>query len=375
MKRSSSSRLSRAGAPRRVLGAASPALLAGGLEHRLGLRVVEPLAGEEGGDCSATRSMTAMGLPRTTWGANRLQARPAAARRVKALAGAPAVGAGFPLRVIVENPAIGRPCAVQVQAPDRRRRRHSDQRRGDYHLREGPTTGSRRSACRSPRARPCSAELQRRLVAAQAASYVGPAPVLPGLRPAPAEQGRYPIAFRTPFGDVRLRQPALPSAAAASRRRAKTFSPLTGLFTEHTAPELLYLETSWASLVSYGADGRSARRTSCRSVRRPTPRPSATTCTRSRGAARPSSARSGLLHRRAARPTGKELPHPGGADRRRHRRRLRPQLGRQEEPASRSSSASRCPRIGTTAISACVRPRRPAEAPAVRGAARRRACR
>src|SRR4051794_33202751 len=36
-------------------------------------------------------------------------------------------------------------------------------------------------------------------------------------------------------------------AAAAS----KTFSPLTRLFTEHTAPELLYLETRWASLVSY----------------------------------------------------------------------------------------------------------------------------
>jgi hypothetical protein len=32
----------------------------------------------------------------------------------------------------------------------------------------------------------------------------------------------------------------------------KTFSPLTRLFTEHTAPELVYLETKWASLVSYG---------------------------------------------------------------------------------------------------------------------------
>src|SRR5688572_23225115 len=33
---------------------------------------------------------------------------------------------------------------------------------------------------------------------------------------------------------------------------SQTFSPLTELFTEHTAPELLYLETRWASLISFG---------------------------------------------------------------------------------------------------------------------------
>jgi hypothetical protein len=44
----------------------------------------------------------------------------------------------------------------------------------------------------------------------------------------------------------RLHRCACQSAAS------KTFSPLTALFTGHTAPELLYLETRWASLVSYG---------------------------------------------------------------------------------------------------------------------------
>jgi hypothetical protein len=33
---------------------------------------------------------------------------------------------------------------------------------------------------------------------------------------------------------------------------SQTFSPPTELFTEHTAPELLYLETRWASLISFG---------------------------------------------------------------------------------------------------------------------------
>jgi hypothetical protein len=33
---------------------------------------------------------------------------------------------------------------------------------------------------------------------------------------------------------------------------SKTFSPLAELFTEHTAPELHYLESRWASLISFG---------------------------------------------------------------------------------------------------------------------------
>jgi hypothetical protein len=47
-------------------------------------------------------------------------------------------------------------------------------------------------------------------------------------------KGKYPVVFRTVFGNVALS------------------SPLTELFTEHTAPELLYLETRWASLISFG---------------------------------------------------------------------------------------------------------------------------
>lgn len=33
---------------------------------------------------------------------------------------------------------------------------------------------------------------------------------------------------------------------------ATTFSPLTALLSKPTAPELLFIETQWASLVSYG---------------------------------------------------------------------------------------------------------------------------
>ena len=42
------------------------------------------------------------------------------------------------------------------------------------------------------------------------------------------------------------------TATPTSSSDSKTFSPLAELFTEHTAPELLYLESRWASLISFG---------------------------------------------------------------------------------------------------------------------------
>ena len=34
--------------------------------------------------------------------------------------------------------------------------------------------------------------------------------------------------------------------------QTRTFSPLAEMLPEHTSPELLFLETKWASLMSYG---------------------------------------------------------------------------------------------------------------------------
>src|SRR4051794_30890365 len=86
------------------------------------------------------------------------------------------------------------------------------------------------------------------LVAAQAASFL--------TRHRDCEQcGRHlqsscRLLFRTAFGTVPLVSPRL-YHCTCQPTGSKTFSPLTRLFTEHTAPELLYLETRWASLVSY----------------------------------------------------------------------------------------------------------------------------
>jgi hypothetical protein len=64
-------------------------------------------------------------------------------------------------------------------------------------------------------------------------------------------KGKYPIVFRTVFGNVTLSSPRF-HRCGCHPADSQTFSPLTELFTEHTAPELLYLETRWGSLVSFG---------------------------------------------------------------------------------------------------------------------------
>ena len=92
---------------------------------------------------------------------------------------------------------------------------------------------------------------QTSLVAAQAASFL--------TRHRDCEQcgrhlqskGRCRLLFRTAFGTVPLVSPRL-YRCTCQPTGSKTFSPLTRLFTGHTAPELLYLETHWASLMSFG---------------------------------------------------------------------------------------------------------------------------
>jgi len=64
-------------------------------------------------------------------------------------------------------------------------------------------------------------------------------------------KGHHRIIFRTVFGNIPLRSPRWHHCDCQAHER-KTFSPLANLLTEHTAPELLFLETKWASLLSYG---------------------------------------------------------------------------------------------------------------------------
>ncbi|MBF0301378.1 MAG: ISKra4 family transposase [Oligoflexia bacterium] len=59
------------------------------------------------------------------------------------------------------------------------------------------------------------------------------------------------ITYRTLFGKLKLKSPRL-NQCICTKEKTKTYSPLVYLLTERTSPELSYLESKWASLMSYG---------------------------------------------------------------------------------------------------------------------------
>ena len=132
--------------------------------------------------------------------------------------------------------------------------------------------------------------------------------------------------FRTAFGTIALSSPRF-HRCRCQPGAARTFSPLSLLLTERIAPELLYLETRWASLVSYGmtadllkdvlpigstADASTIRR----HLHKVAARHEADL-----GSEQPG----GLDEWSGQRPAA-----PAGSGHRRHRRRLRPELARQK---------------------------------------------
>ena len=64
-------------------------------------------------------------------------------------------------------------------------------------------------------------------------------------------KGNYPIVFHTLFGDIRLASPRFRRCPCRDGNGSATVSPLMELIPDRVAPERLYLETRWASLVPY----------------------------------------------------------------------------------------------------------------------------
>src|SRR3954454_18456595 len=93
--------------------------------------------------------------------------------------------------------------------------------------------------------------LQHHIVTAQAAAFVSRHRCCPACDRQLCRKTKYPIVFRTVFGNVTLSSPRF-YRCGCQPADSQTFSPLAELFTEHTAPELLYLESRWGSLISFG---------------------------------------------------------------------------------------------------------------------------
>jgi hypothetical protein len=95
------------------------------------------------------------------------------------------------------------------------------------------------------------ATLQQHLVAHQVATFVAARAQCADCGATLQHKAQHTRTFRTLFGTVTLSSPRL-YHCPCQRHKTTTFRPLTALLTESTAPELLFMEAKWASLVSYG---------------------------------------------------------------------------------------------------------------------------
>jgi hypothetical protein len=93
--------------------------------------------------------------------------------------------------------------------------------------------------------------LQQQIVERQAATFLAMCRHCQACGTPLRSKGQHTITLRTLFGTITLSSPRLRHCPCAPHETA-TLSPLTALLPEHTAPELLFMETKWASLVSYG---------------------------------------------------------------------------------------------------------------------------
>jgi hypothetical protein len=98
-------------------------------------------------------------------------------------------------------------------------------------------------------------QLQQHLVARQAVAFVTTRLQCEACGAPRRRKEQTTRVLRTLFGTVLLPSPRLYQCRCQPRTTI-TFRPLTELLTESTTPELRFLETKWASLISYGMTAR-----------------------------------------------------------------------------------------------------------------------
>src|SRR3954469_6780205 len=95
------------------------------------------------------------------------------------------------------------------------------------------------------------AHVQRLLVQGQVAEFLTQRSRCADCDQTLSRKGQHHIVFRTVFGTLRLPSPRFYSCACQQVDQT-SFSPLAEKLPERIAPELVYLETKFAALLSYG---------------------------------------------------------------------------------------------------------------------------
>ena len=111
-------------------------------------------------------------------------------------------------------------------------------------------------------------KLQQTLVKQQVAAYIEQQTDCSHCGEPHRRNGRHHLTYRTLFGKLKLKSPRFYTCACQPQQQ-KSFSPLIALLPERSAPELCYLQTKWASLMSYGLFGFSGTIEFSRSSRLP----------------------------------------------------------------------------------------------------------
>jgi hypothetical protein len=93
--------------------------------------------------------------------------------------------------------------------------------------------------------------MQKRLLQHQVAVFLDGCSTCPDCGTPLKAKGYHTRTFRTLFGTFKLSSPRL-FHCRCRRRKTTSFRPLSALLPESVAPELLFMETKWSSLVSYG---------------------------------------------------------------------------------------------------------------------------
>jgi hypothetical protein len=93
--------------------------------------------------------------------------------------------------------------------------------------------------------------LQRHLLQQQVTTFLDTHATCPDCGTPLQLKARGSKSFRTLFGTFKFYSPRL-EHCDCKRRKTTSFRPLSALLTEPVAPELLYMESKWSSLVSYG---------------------------------------------------------------------------------------------------------------------------
>ncbi|MGH9761478.1 MAG: ISKra4 family transposase, partial [Blastocatellia bacterium] len=94
-------------------------------------------------------------------------------------------------------------------------------------------------------------DIQEIVVEEQATTYSASQQRCPDCGGPRKKKGSHTIPVRTLFGKVRVKSPRI-RHCKCRHHKTRTFSPLAERLPERTTPELLFLETKWSTLISYG---------------------------------------------------------------------------------------------------------------------------